>query len=388
MLDGLDDDLETVAYQDDEQLHRYCYRVAGTAGLACLWIWGLREGADPEQARELALRRGKAFQRTNILRDFAQDYDATPSRVYIPADAFSRRGLTPAAVRAWERHDDCAALVLEQAAMTREHYKASDALESLIDPECSPTLWAMTRIYSGLLELIEREPQRIASDRRIRLTGTKKASIARRARPCGPRWGAGKANRVAGVNGTSSVVQHRSGAPGSVLVVGGGIAGVSCALRLAESGIPVTLLETRKKLGGRATSFLDARSGRVLDNCQHVVLGCCTNYLDLLDRLGAAEKIRWYREQYWIEEGGRTSVISRGPLPAPAHFTMSLLRPRCSRWARRSMLARACSAIMRSRSESPSKRDLRNFPGSMPGRTSGSSDASGRRWWSAPATST
>ena len=178
MLDGLDDDLETVAYRDDEQLHRYCYRVAGTAGLACLWIWGLREGADPEQARELALRRGQAFQRTNILRDFAQDYDATPSRVYIPADAFSRRGLTPAAVRAWERPDDCAALVLEQAAMTREHYKASDALESLIDPECSPTLWAMTRIYSGLLELIEREPQRIASDRRIRLTGTKKASIA------------------------------------------------------------------------------------------------------------------------------------------------------------------------------------------------------------------
>lgn len=152
---------------------------------------------------------------------------------------------------------------------------------------------------------------------------------------------------MAGVNGTSSVVHRRSGAPGSVIIVGGGIAGVSCALRLAEAGIPATLLETRKKLGGRATSFLDARSGRVLDNCQHVVLGCCTNYLDLLGRLGAAEKIRWYREQYWIEEGGRTSVVSRGSLPAPAHFTMSLLRAPMLSMGEALMLARACSAIMR-----------------------------------------
>ena len=100
-----------------------------------------------------------------------------------------------------------------------------------------------------------------------------------------------------------------SDARSDVLVVGGGLAGIAAATRLAEQGLSVRVLETRKKLGGRATSFVDVRSGRTLDNCQHVVLGCCTNYRDLLGRLGAEDKIRWYREQYWIEEGGRTSVI-------------------------------------------------------------------------------
>lgn len=133
----------------------------------------------------------------------------------------------------------------------------------------------------------------------------------------------------------------------TAVIVGGGIAGIACALRLAEQGIAVTLLETRKKLGGRATSFQDVRSGRWLDNCQHVVLGCCTNYLDLLARLGAADKITWHREQYWIEEGGRVSIVKRGVLPAPAHFTGSMLGASFLSLGEKLQIARACSKIMR-----------------------------------------
>jgi len=114
--------------------------------------------------------------------------------------------------------------------------------------------------------------------------------------------------------------------PTSALIVGGGVAGLAAAVRLSEAGVPVTLLETRKKLGGRATSFADVRSGQVLDNCQHVVLGCCTNYLDLLTRLGVRDSITWYDEQYWIEEGGRTSIIRPSPLPAPLHFSLATAR--------------------------------------------------------------
>ena len=66
----------------------------------------------------------------------------------------------------------------DQVRVTRAHYAASSDLESMIDPTCAPTLWAMTRIYSGLLDLIEQEPSRIAGDKRIRLAGAKKASIA------------------------------------------------------------------------------------------------------------------------------------------------------------------------------------------------------------------
>jgi phytoene synthase len=178
MLEGLEGDLEAKGYADDAALSLYCYRVAGTAGLACLWIWGLREDADPARARELGLRRGQAFQRTNILRDFAQDFDEKPSRMYIPDDALARHGLTGAELREWRDDAKCTALVREQAAITREHYDASAELESMIDPACAPTLWAMTRIYSGLLTLIEQEPSRIAGERRIRLAGAKKASIA------------------------------------------------------------------------------------------------------------------------------------------------------------------------------------------------------------------
>lgn len=178
MLDGLDEDLEHAMYENDERLSRYCYRVAGTAGLACLWIWGLRDGVDPARAAELALRRGQAFQRTNILRDLAQDYDEHPSRMYIPSDAFAKYGVTPPEVRTWAKPEACRAMIAEQARIAREHYQASAELESMIDPTCSPTLWAMTRIYSGILTLIEQDPARVVQNRRIRLPGAKKASIA------------------------------------------------------------------------------------------------------------------------------------------------------------------------------------------------------------------
>ena len=74
--------------------------------------------------------------------------------------------------------------------------------------------------------------------------------------------------------------------PRTVAIVGGGVAGIAAAVRAAEAGWRVELIETRTKLGGRATSFDDVRSGVELDNCQHVVMGCCTNILDLYDRLG------------------------------------------------------------------------------------------------------
>jgi zeta-carotene desaturase len=133
----------------------------------------------------------------------------------------------------------------------------------------------------------------------------------------------------------------------TAMIVGGGLAGIACAVQLAERGVAVTILETRKKLGGRATSFQDVRSGRWLDNCQHVVLGCCTNYLDLLGRLGVRDKLVWTTAQQWIEEGGRVSVIRPGALPAPAHFTGSFLGAAFLTMSEKMQIARACSRIMR-----------------------------------------
>lgn len=132
-----------------------------------------------------------------------------------------------------------------------------------------------------------------------------------------------------------------------VVIVGGGIAGISAALRLSEAGVPVLLLETRRKLGGRATSFSDVRTGHTIDNCQHVAMGCCTNYLDLLDRLGAADDVEWHDRIHWYEPGGRTSVMAPGPLPAPAHYSQSFLGQKFLSLRDKAAIARAMLAMLR-----------------------------------------
>jgi len=111
-----------------------------------------------------------------------------------------------------------------------------------------------------------------------------------------------------------------------VIVCGAGVAGMACAVRLAQAGVRVLVLETRKKLGGRASSFIDPRTGEELDNCQHVALSCCTSYLDLLTRLGRGDAMTWHPQLHWAERGGRVSTVTPTRwLPAPAHMTLSLL---------------------------------------------------------------
>src|SRR4051794_13653333 len=110
----------------------------------------------------------------------------------------------------------------------------------------------------------------------------------------------------------------------TVLIVGGGLAGLSAAAALGNSGFQVELVEARPFLGGRATSFPLApadENPEMIDNCQHVLLRCCVNLLDFYGRLGVADKIRWFNEFYFLEPGGRISTLRRGRFPAPLHFT-------------------------------------------------------------------
>lgn len=121
------------------------------------------------------------------------------------------------------------------------------------------------------------------------------------------------------------------GRPAHVAIVGGGLAGLATALALGSSGYRTTVLEARPFLGGRATSYPlnNAEDGTVtIDNCQHILLRCCTNLLDFYHRLGVENRVHFYREFFWIEPGGRMSVMQRGLLPAPLHFTESFARLR------------------------------------------------------------
>ena len=112
----------------------------------------------------------------------------------------------------------------------------------------------------------------------------------------------------------------------SVGIVGGGLAGLAAACALAESGYEVTLFERKPFLGGRASSYEHPGTGEVVDNCQHVLLGCCTNLRDFYHRLGVEDKIRWYKRITFIEPGGRASSIEPSSLPAPLHTAISFLQ--------------------------------------------------------------
>ena len=136
-------------------------------------------------------------------------------------------------------------------------------------------------------------------------------------------------------------------APRSAVVVGGGIAGLAAALRLAEAGVRTTVLETRRKLGGRATSFTDPRTGEVLDNCQHVLMGCCTNLLDFYERLGVEDAIEWHERVWWANPPHAPDVMRPGRLPAPAHFTRSFAAMRMLSLGEKRAVARAMWAMLR-----------------------------------------
>jgi len=132
----------------------------------------------------------------------------------------------------------------------------------------------------------------------------------------------------------------------TVAVVGGGLAGLAAACALAEAGFRVSLFERRPYLGGRASSYQHPGAGEVVDNCQHVLLGCCTNLIDFYRRTGVEQKIRWYRRLTFIEPGGRRSVIEPGVLPAPFHSSASFLKAACLSLADKLAIARAMLALM------------------------------------------
>ncbi len=178
MLAGLQADLEHTPLVANADLERYCDQVGSSVGLACVRIWGLRPGASPAIVTEKAIARGRAFQLTNILRDVAQDYDAVPSRVYIPQDSLLRHGLTAKSLRDWADPARCLALMNHHIGVARDYYLASAGLENLISADCSAGLWGMTRIYSQLLERIAEDPAAVFSGRRVRLSGLRKVSIA------------------------------------------------------------------------------------------------------------------------------------------------------------------------------------------------------------------
>jgi uncharacterized protein with NAD-binding domain and iron-sulfur cluster len=112
-----------------------------------------------------------------------------------------------------------------------------------------------------------------------------------------------------------------------VVIVGGGIAGLTCAVGLRDAGLKVRVIETAKILGGRAKSWIDKTTGDPVHIGPHIFLSEYPNFLALTDVLGTRDKIVWQNGQFIvIYDGQKQIVMKMAALPAPFHFVPSVIR--------------------------------------------------------------
>ena len=111
-----------------------------------------------------------------------------------------------------------------------------------------------------------------------------------------------------------------------VVIIGGGLAGLAAAVALGERGIPCELLESGAGSGGRASSFHDVTSDTWIDNCQHVTMGCCTNFQHFTERTRLSDYFRSEPALYFIGPKGRVHRFADGPWPVPLHLAGAFAR--------------------------------------------------------------
>src|SRR3989475_8802028 len=171
IIDGVEMDLDRVAYETAEELYPYCYRVASAVGLCCIEIFGY---TDP-RARQYAVDLGTALQLTNIIRDVGAD--ARAGRVYVPQDDLRKFGVTVEDLQAGRYTEPFAQLMRHQAERARRFYRAAQASFPTVDARSLVPAQIMGRIYLALLEEIEARRFQVFGER-VTVPTSRKVAIA------------------------------------------------------------------------------------------------------------------------------------------------------------------------------------------------------------------
>jgi 15-cis-phytoene desaturase len=119
-----------------------------------------------------------------------------------------------------------------------------------------------------------------------------------------------------------------------VAIVGGGIAGLACAVALRESGLRVSVFESSSSLGGRACSWTDHHTGDDIDLGPHIILTEYRNMLAFLQQLGTRDRIVWETDRLMrLREGPQVTDMRLHALPPPFHLLPSFARANSVSWA-------------------------------------------------------
>jgi squalene synthase HpnD len=300
ILNGMEMDMSILRYPNFELLDQYCYRVASAVGLVSIDIFGCRH----PQTRDYAVALGMAFQLTNILRDVKKD--ASFGRIYLPLDELAAFGVSESDIIEGRFNEKMRQLFRFQHHRARHYFAKA---HRLMVPSDRPKLLAaeiMREVYEELLNQIEKRNFDVMTSP-VKLGRFAKARLIFRAKAREKRAPA------------------RPPKPKKVVVLGAGYAGLAAATELILRGHDVTLIEARALIGGRAHSFVDSKSGLVLDNGQHILMGCYHETLGLLRQLGVMDRL------YSPPRMSVPFVSKKGPsvlaatAPEPFHLLSALM---------------------------------------------------------------
>jgi len=175
MIDGVASDLEARRIRTFDELYHYCYHVASVVGLTIIHIFGFSSN----DALKLAEKCGIAFQLTNVLRDVRED--ALNNRIYLPQEDLDRFHVTPLELTADVPSAAFKQLLAFEAKRARSYYSESAPLIGMVHKESRPSLRALIRIYSRLLDRIAASDYNVLSDR-VRVPTWEKIWILLRSR--------------------------------------------------------------------------------------------------------------------------------------------------------------------------------------------------------------